>query len=292
MKKVSSKTSVYAMSPQNTPVMNVSPGEQVQFETLDALAGQVKTLEDFDGLDMNRVNPATGPVYIEGAEVGDILSVCIDKIEVDSQGVVLCGKGMGALGHVLEDTAQKIVPIVGDMAHFSDKIHLPLNKMIGVIGTAPKDESIPCGAPDYHGGNMDCKEIREGATVLLPVNVPGALLAIGDLHAAMADGEIGITGIEVSGLVTVTIDVIKGKNWPLPMITNDSHVMTLASHVDLDIAVEMAVANMVDYMQGLGFDKYDAVMLCSLAGDVQICQVVDPKKTVRVTMSHEILQAV
>jgi len=292
MKKISRESHIYAMSPANPPVIHIKAGEQVQFETLDALAGQIKTLEDFDGLDMTRVNPATGPVYIQGAEVGDILSVRIDRIEVDSQGIVLCGKGMGTLGHVLEDVARKIVPIVDNVAHFSDKIHLPLNKMIGVIGTAPKDESIPCGAPDYHGGNMDCKEIKEGATILLPVNVPGALLAMGDLHAAMADGEIGITGIEVSGCVTVTIDLIKGKNWPLPMITNDSHTMTLASHIDLDIAVEMAVANMVEYMQSLGFDKYDAVMLCSLAGDVQICQVVDPKKTIRVSMPNMILQSI
>ena len=290
MKKISKDSCIYIMSPNNKPVLHISPGEQVQFETWDALEGQLGSHNSsFDGLDWSRVNPATGPVYVEGAEPGDILSVHIDKIDVDSPGVVVCGMGMGVMGSVLDGYSVKVVPIKGDSALFSDIIHLPLNKMIGVIGTAPKDEDIPCGAPDYHGGNMDCKEIKENATVLLPVNVPGALLALGDLHAVMADGEIGVTGVEVSGNVTVTIDLIKGKSWPLPMIKNDTHVMALASHVDLDIAVEMAVANMVKYLESVGFDIYDATMLISLAGDVQICQVVDPKKTVRVSFPLSIV---
>jgi amidase len=143
---------------------------------------------------------------------------------------------------------------------------------------------------------MDCKEVREGATVLLPISVPGALLAMGDIHAVMADGESGVSGVEVPGCITVTVDVIKadvikGQNLPLPMITNDSHVMTLASHVDLDIAVEMAVANMVEYLQTAKVvdSPYDAAMLVSLAGDVQICQVVDPKKTIRVNIPKSLL---
>ena len=279
MKKVTNENIVYAMSAQNEPVLHVSPGEQVLFETLDALHG--KTSIDMSGNETIDYNPATGPVYVDGAEVGDILSVRIDSIEVEQSGVVICGEGMGVLGSVLKGQATKEIQIIDGMAHFSDKIKLPLNKMIGVIGTAPTDEPIPNSTPDYHGGNLDCKEVREGATIYLPVSVPGALLAMGDLHAVMADGEIGISGVEISGQVIVTIDVIKGINWPLPMIINESHVMTLASHVDLDIAVEMAVANMVKYLESEGFATYDAVMLISLIGDVQICQVVDPKKTIR-----------
>jgi len=287
MKRVSRDNCVYEMSPNHKAVMHITPGEQVLFETWDALHGQSVTNEA--GLESMNYNPATGPVYIDGAQPGDILSLRIDKIEVEDEGVIVCGKGMGVMGAFLEDSVNKTVKIENGMAVFSDKIRLPLNKMIGVIGTAPKDEDIPCSTPDYHGGNMDCKEIREGATLLLPVNVPGALLALGDLHAVMADGEIGISGVEISGTVTLTIDLIKGKELPLPMITNEDHVMTLASHVDLDVAVEMAVANMVKYLQADGFGVYDAVMLTSLIGDVQICQVVDPKKTIRVSFPKKYL---
>jgi len=280
------------MCASNKPVLYADAGTQIRFETEDALHGQIKSADGgFDGLDWSRVNPATGPVYINGAQPGDVLYVKIESIEVAQSGVVVCGNGMGAVGHILKGSAIKIMPIEGDKAKFSDNLWLPLNKMIGVIGTAPANgATIPCGAPDFHGGNMDCKEIKEGATVLLPVNVPGALLAMGDLHALMADGEIGVSGLEVPGAVIVTVDVLKGKDLPLPMIMNDEYIMTLASHEDLDIATEMAVANMVDYLtKNEGFTAHDAVMLISLACDVRICQVVDPKKTVRVEFARRLL---
>jgi len=291
MKKVSKDTVIYAMSAKNKPVLQANPGEKIQFETWDALQGQVKSADGgLTSLDWSRVNPATGPVYINSAEPGDVLSVKIERIEVADTGVVIAGQGMGVMGHKLEGVAVKVLPIQDGYAQFSDKIRLPLNKMIGVIGVAPKTGEMPCGAPDHHGGNMDCKEIKEGATLLLPVNVPGALLAMGDLHAVMADGEIGVAGLEVSGMVTVTVDVLKGKDLPLPMIINDDFIMTLASDEDLDIAVDMAVANMVDYLtKNEGLSPHDATMLISLAADVRICQVVDPKKTARVEFPRSLL---
>lgn len=284
MQTVPKDAVVYAMSALNAPVLRVASGERVLFETWDALHGQLMPGgKGFDGLDWGRINPASGPVYINGAEPGDVLAVRIERIDVAEQGVVICGKDMGVMGHILEENTVRIVPIKGDVAHFGD-LRLPLNKMVGVIGTAPAaGEEIPCGVPDYHGGNMDCKEVREGAVVLLPVNVPGALLALGDVHAVMADGEIGVSGLEVSGKVAVSVEVLKGKDLPLPMIKNDSHVMTLASHEDLDKAVDMAAANMVRLLTKFGGLKTeDAVMLTSLVADVRICQVVDPKKTVRI----------
>jgi len=286
MFKISENQTVYNMSKDNAPVLTVPKGSKIEFETADALGGQIQSADDrLDSLDWSRINPATGPVYVEDAMPGDVLSVKIEKIEVPDFGVMVAGSGMGVSGSILDGSYTKIIPIKDDVAIFSDKIKIPLNKMIGVIGTAPKDGAIGCGVPDLHGGNMDCKEIKEGATVLLPVNVPGALLALGDLHAAQADGEICVTGIEVSGKVTVTVDVIKNQTLPLPMIISDTHVMTLASDEDLDKAADMAAINMVSYLRDTcGFSAHEAAMLVSLAGDVRICQVVDPKKTARVEM--------
>src|SRR6185437_1497878 len=96
------------------------------------------------------------------------------------------------------------------------------------------DEPISCGTPDKHGGNMDSKVIREGTTLYLPVNVPGALLALGDLHAAMGDGEVAVCGLEIPGEVTVKVDVIKGKEWKLPMAKTADHLYTIASEKLLD----------------------------------------------------------
>lgn len=289
MFKISENQIIYNMSKDNPPVLKVPAGSQIEFEAADAFGGQIKTAEDrLDSLDWSRINPATGPVFVEGALPGDVLSVKIEKIDVPDFGVMVAGKGMGVSGSMLDESRTKIIPIKDDIAYFSDKIHIPLNKMIGVIGTAPKGDAIGCGVPDLHGGNMDCKEITEGNTLLLPVNVPGALLALGDLHAVQADGEICVTGIEVPGKVTVTVDVIKNQSLPLPMIISDTHVMTLASDVDLDKAVDMAVFNMISYLTNTcNFDAYDASMLVSLVGDVRICQVVDPKKTARVEISKD-----
>jgi len=293
MKTISRDTFVYAMSPNNKPALHLNPGDRVEFETWDALQGQIKSADQgFDELDWTCINPATGPVFINGAEPGDVLTVKIDSIEVGDTGVVLCGQGMGIMGEFLSGASTKIIPIKDDVAHFSNEIKIPLNKMIGVIGVAPESGEIPCGVPDLHGGNMDCKEVREGATIMLPVYVPGALLALGDLHAVMADGEIGVSGLEVSGKVRVTVDVIKNKKYPLPMIENDDYIMTLASDEDLDKAVDMAVVNMIKYLTEFeNMNEHDAVMLHSLIADVKICQVVDPKKTIRVEFPKKYLRS-
>ena len=292
MQKVSRDTVIYHMNAQNPPVLYADPGATLLFETRDAGDGQIKTgKEAYDSPVKERANPATGPVYINGAQPGDILSVCIHKIETAERGYMRCGKGKGVLGQDLEGGAIKIIHIKDDMAYFSEDIKIPLNKMIGVIGTAPAEGSFSCIEPGLHGANMDCKEITEGAQVLLPVNVPGALLALGDLHAVMADGESGVSGLEVVGNVTLTVDVIKGKNLPLPMVITPVHVLTIASHEDLDIATKTAVANMTRYLhENHGFELYDAIMLISLAGDVKICQLVNPLKTARVEMPKAYLR--
>lgn len=209
---------IYSMSPENKPCMEVEIGSSLVFETYDCFENQIDS-EDvvLQELDWNRINPATGPVYVKGAEPGDILVVTIEKIEIAEQGVLTTGANLGVMGDELNENTVKIVPIHNEYVLFSSELQIPINPMIGVIGTAPKEESISCGTPHDHGGNMDCKEIKEGTTLLLPVNVPGALLALGDLHAAMGDGEIGVSGVEVAGEVTVTVQTIKGKQWPLPM---------------------------------------------------------------------------
>jgi len=286
MFKVSKEYSVYSMNANNIPALRVPAKSQIEFETFDCFENQICSEHDeFGGLDFSRVNPATGPVYIEGAEPGDILSVTIDKIEVAEKGVSVASDNMGVIADLLDGYTIKVISIENDMAIFSDKIQIPINKMIGVIGVAPRDgEDIATGVPDYHGGNMDCKEITEARVLYLPVNVPGALLSVGDIHAVMADGEICGCGLEISGKVTLTVDVVKNKEHiKNPMLFSDTHIMTIASHVDLDIAVQMAVADMAKYLIcEYNFDPKEVAILMSMAADVRICQVVDPKKTIRV----------
>lgn len=283
---------IYAMSKDHRPVLTVPDRAQLVFQTCDCFEDQIQSeSQDFGELDWNRINPATGPVYVEGAEPGDLLVVRIERIELADHGVMTTGPKLGVLGDELTQNVIRMIPIRDGKAVFSPQLEIPLNPMIGVIGTAPAGAAVPCGTPGAHGGNMDCKRITEGAQLILPVSVPGALLALGDLHAAMADGEVAVCGVEIAGSVTVRLQVLKGKRWPAPMIVNDDAVITIASEKQLDDAAVRAVKNMVRWLEAeCGMDTAEATFLLSIAGDLRVCQVVDPLKTARVELPRWIAE--
>jgi amidase len=150
---------------------------------------------------------------------------------------------------------------------------------------------VACGVPDAHGGNMDCKIITEGTTLYLPVNVPGALLALGDLHAAMGDGEVSVCGMEIAGEVTVRVSVIRDRVLPTPMAQTADTLYTIASSRLLDDAANLAARNMASFVASeAGLSTDDAVNLLSVAGNLQICQVVDPQKTCRYALPKSIAE--
>ncbi|KPV42906.1 acetamidase/formamidase family protein [Alicyclobacillus ferrooxydans] len=283
---IEKQNAIFSMSPKHEPTLHVQSGDTVVFETYDCFEDQIQNeQQDFGELDWNHINPATGPVYVEGAEPGDHLIVRIQNMELDSRGVMTTGPNLGVLGDELTQNVIRMIPIRDNKVVFSDDIELPLSPMIGVIGTAPKEGEIACGTPGDHGGNMDCKRITVGAYVVFPVNVPGALFSLGDLHASMGDGEVAVCGVEVSGKVTVQLHVVKGKSWPAPMIFDDSRIITIAAQEDLDSASVKAVKNMVRFLESeCGMDKAEAVFLLSAGSDLRVCQIVDPMITARVEL--------
>jgi amidase len=288
------KTSmIYAMSPDNAPAVTVPNGARVVIHTYDCFEDQIQSEKQaFGTLNWSRINPATGPIFIEGAEPGDLLVVHIQQIQLADQGVMVTGPNLGVLGDELAENFIRILPVSPEGVVFSEKVTLPLAPMIGVIGTAPASDSIPCGTPGSHGGNMDCKRITEGARLILPVNVPGALFALGDVHATMGDGEIAVCGVEIAATVTVQLHLLKQKKWPAPMLIDDMTVMTIASEVLLDDAANQATKNMVHFLESeCGMEKAEATLLLSAVGDLQVCQVVDPLKTARFEMPRWILEA-
>jgi len=191
--RLSSENYMFSFSKETQPVLYVNSGDEVEIETMDCFADQIKTDGDkLEQLDWNRVNPATGPVYVKGAEPGDVLKITIKNIDIAAQGVVATGKELGVLGHLMEGLYAKVLPIKDGQVVFDDRFSFPLNLMIGVIGVAPPAGKINCGTPGSHGGNMDTKLISENSILYLPVFVEGALFGLGDLHAAMGDGEIGV----------------------------------------------------------------------------------------------------
>jgi amidase len=170
-------------------------------------------------------------------------------------------------------------------AHWDGGAEVPVKPMIGVIGVAPAGEDVPCGTPGSHGGNLDTRLIGEGATVYLPVAVRGALLAAGDLPAAMGDGEVAVTGVEVAGEVTLRVDVRKDLELASPVLETNELVATIASADTLDAAAKKATDEMADLLHvRLGIELPDAVMLMSAVGQARISQMVDPQRTVRFEM--------
>ncbi|WP_425446079.1 acetamidase/formamidase family protein [Dethiothermospora halolimnae] len=291
--KVSKEHNIYFMDSKNKPVLTVPNNSTIVFETFDCFQEQITDEgQSIEKLCWETTNPATGPVYIEEAEKGDTLKVDILKIDVKDKGVMAAIPGAGLLGSEIKESQVKIVPIKDKKAIFNDKIHIPIAPMIGVIGVAPLDEQISCGAPDYHGGNMDSTIIREGATVYFPVNTKGALLAMGDLHACMGDGEIMVTGVEISGTVKVKVEVLKDKKIKNPMVEDNKYIYTIGSDEDLKEAVNIATKDMHKLvMDKLNMPFNEAGMLLSAVGDVEVCQVVDPKLTVRFKIPKDIIES-
>lgn len=273
----------YAFSASLPPVARVKCGEEIFFETYDCFQGQIRSENDLvETLDWNRTNPATGPVFIEGAAPGSILRLTILDLKVDDRSVIVTIPGAGALGNRITTMETVVLRREGSELVFKDKIRLPLAPMIGVIGIAPARGSISNGVPGTHGGNMDCTLIAKGSRLYLTVQVEGGLLGLGDLHATMGDGEIVVDGAEVAGSVRLRPDIVPLPGLPTPFLENDEMVATIYSHADLNVAADGAILNMTSFLTKFaGLTINDAGMLMSATGSLRICQVVDPAKTVR-----------
>ncbi|MGG0642545.1 acetamidase/formamidase family protein [Sporosarcina gallistercoris] len=283
---------IYTFSKTHPPVKRIDAGTTIEIETYDCFKNQIQTAETkLSGIDWDAINPATGPVYVNGAASGDVLKVTIQKLNIGNQGVMSTGPELGVMGHRLTELETKIIPIENGMAKFNDRLSIPLNPMIGVIGVAPKGEPISCGTPGSHGGNMDTKLITEGAVLYFPVHAEGALFALGDFHAAMGDGEVGVSGIEVPGSAVVTLDVIKNTPLHHPLLENEKGFTFLVSASTLDEAVKIAVEETADLLaERTKLSLAEVTMLLSAVGQVQVSQVVDPLVTVRFFVPRYVLE--
>lgn len=285
-------SSVLTMSAHHSPVTSVESGDVIRIETLDCFSNSVKTEEDlFSSVGWDKVNPATGPIAVKGASPGDTLRIDILDIEIGDEGTMTTHPDLGVLPGTVEERTKKI-PIVDGCVEFDENYSFPTEPMIGVIGTAPPEEEIPTGTPADHGGNMDTKKIAAGSTLYLPVEVPEALLALGDVHGAMGDGEVAVCGLEIAAWVTIRVSVVPGRPVPLPFLTSPTEAIAIASREDLMDAVQEATRMMRDFLvQNSALDSTDALMLLSLKGTASISQVVDPLTTARMEVPRTLLSA-
>ena len=258
----------------NKPAGYCKSGETVVFETRDCydntITSSERPLGDREGLS----NPVTGALYVEGAEVGDILKVEIEDIKLRSWGVMRSSTTAGVFHEKYKKREAIIFQVKNNKIYFDDKLILEADPMIGVIGTAPiEKEGIPTTTPGKHGGNMDCKKIVKGSAIYLPVNVKGGLLSMGDIHALMGDGEVFICGLEIAGEITVKVSVLKNIKLPTPFLYSSGKVMSIQSAEDLDKAGDMAAKEMFEFVkEATKQNDVRTGMLMSLLSDMAVCR--------------------
>lgn len=266
----------YVFSKDNEVEARVNPGDVMIFKTADCFENQVKDESyTFDNLDLNKANPTSGPVYVKGAEAGDVLAVEILDIKIENQGFSCSIPGVGPLADISE-MRTRLLKIENDYVDFNG-IKWKVDPMVGVIGLAPKEGEIACGHIGRHGGNIDSKMIKKGSTVYLPVNHPGGLLQIGDLHASMGDGEISGTGIEISGEVLVRVELIKNFELNRPVTETRDKWCVNANGSSFSQAYIDSIKEMARLMKdAYPMDETDIFIYLSLQGDFEVNQYVFP----------------
>lgn len=266
----------YVFSADNAPQAHAEDGEVLAFKTQDCFAGQIcKESDRVDELDLTKANPTAGPLYIDGAEPGDVLAVDILDIQVGDRGFACSIPEVGALADQSE-MRTRVLEIKDGLVHFQG-MKWPVDPMVGVIGLAPAEGEIACGLIGPHGGNMDSKKICKGSRVYFPVRQPGGLLQMGDLHASMGDGEVSGTGIEIPGQVLVRVNLVKDfdLNWPVTETEDFWYVNAMGQ--DFPEAFLAASKELARLMEGAyPLDKTDAFIYLSLQGDVGVNQYVHP----------------
>ncbi len=280
------------------PALRADPGSTILFHCNDSSAGQLgpsSSLADVVSLDFGKINPVSGPIYVEGAEPGDALKVTIESFAprlFDGAGFGWTANipGFGLLSDQFTKPALKIWKYdAASMAPalWSDTGRVPLKPFAGTIGNAPAEPGLHSVVPPRRvGGNLDIRDLTAGTTLYLPVEVAGALFSVGDTHAAQGDGEVCGTAIESPMDVILTLDLVKRANLKAPRFTTPGPVtrhldakgyeVTTGIGPDLMIASRDAVSNMIDLLCAThGMAAIDAYMLVSTCGDLRISEIVD-----------------
>ena len=294
------KTWFFTYCHAHPPQLRIKPGDTVVTTTRDAandaLSTEDKTL--FPKASLDAVNPQTGPFFIEGAERGDTLVVRLEQVTPNRDwGWGASIPFFGALAPeyktaMLTPTApdrlfiwkfdrERKVATLDLPSSRAGKVQVPIEPFLGTIGVAPPaKECIESITPGPHGGNMDFKGIVPGTTLYLPVFEPGALLMVGDGHAAQGDGEIAGAAIETSMDVRFRVDLIKGHAIAWPRLDDGEYLMSIGSTRPLIDAVRLACVDLVGWMvQEHGFETWEATQLLGQAAEIEIAQVVDPSYT-------------
>ncbi|AUI50582.1 acetamidase/formamidase family protein [Arthrobacter crystallopoietes] len=281
-KRVALRHASATFSAESDPVLEVAEGEPFIIEASSLLTGGLfETTTDYAKLSI----PVTGPVAVTGAQPGDALRIDIHEINIDDRGAMVTLPGRGGFSRTLEKTG-RIVEIVHDEVLFDAETRIPIRPMVGKIGLAPSTGTPNSSTVGAHGGNMDCKDVVAGSSVILPVQVAGAFLSAGDLHAVQGDGECSLTAVEVAGNILLSCSVIAGAAPRRPVVLSGGSVITIGDGESLDEAASHALDDMLALLQAdRRWPAEKAAMLLSAAADVGVTQLVNARASVKVSLS-------
>jgi amidase len=279
----------HLFSPANQPILEIQPDQTLTVETRDASNGQLRPNRQ-EPIDRETLLPLTGPLAVSGALPGDVISVAIESIRFAEKGHAWIRSGLGirsakfdGLFYVWEFDVSETITLPGGAV-------IPLRPMVGIMGVCP-DKVTPARLPGVYGGNLDCTDIAPGNTLWLPVFVPGANLSVGDVHAAMGDGEVGGTGVEIDAEVDFTVRLHKGLQLNGPIVTTPNKVIFLASARHVEIAAAVAFENAVrSLVERQGLSDKEAHLAASIAGNMKICQLVNGDVTVGFELPSAVLK--
>jgi acetamidase/formamidase len=289
------------------PVLKIDSGDRVNLSTMMLMDGQLRGGMTFGELLAKRQDytdrgmgshTLTGPIFIRGAEAGDVLEARIEKLVPAGWGVNYHYPARMNIGGLPEDFPEgQIKTLQLDVQKmettFAPGVVIPLRPFMGVMGVAPRPgEKRPAAVPDYFGGNMDNKELVAGTTLYLPVQVPGALFSTGDAHAVQGDGEVNVTAIETAMEEAVFQFVVrKDMKLDRPRAETPTHWITMGFHQDLDEAAKIALRDAIKFISATkGMTLDDAYALSSLAVDLRVTQIVDGNKGIHAMIPKAIFK--
>ena len=277
MKRLKSDRFVTQLSKDDPPAYTAEDGETFVVETLDCRGGFVQR----DGIlkpGGPAPNPATGPIEVTGSRPGEAIAVTIHDVQTADWGFI--GGG--------EDAKSIVVEIEDGIAIYPWGLRLPVSPIVGVIALAPPGDAFSTMVPSDSGGNLDTVDVCAGATIYLPVAIPGGMLTVGDVHALQGDSECSGTGLECAAEVTLTVRRVKDPLWPSVYLVRDDKLMVFSHGETVDDAAWGAVASMAELLTKLtGLSDFESRGLLSTAGEVRISQIVNPKKTCRAIIPRE-----
>ena len=280
----------YALSATDTCIEQIEPGERIKIECeININAGVITSLESQvspANVRLPFVNPATGPLFVQGAKPGQMISVRIHAMELDEIGFTALWPGMGMFPDWVRQKEFGIqtrpMRVADGFVHWSADRKLPIAPMVGVLGVAPVHGAVLTVDNGVHGGNLDVQEITSGSTVMFAVHQEGAALYVGDCHARQGDGEcVGMGATEVGARVTFDVALSdKPQRMTWPRIETETHIATLGCARPLEDAIRIAFEEMVYWLADEhGFSEAEAYMFLGQVAEARCTQVVNPKYT-------------